>query len=237
MATAKVRKTRAARRGTSVNQKGSVRKAKTPPSLLVLECNSALLASQEITLAGDVFDIARRFVPKAIMSLVQGTRKEELLFRLGECKQQGGEFGLVVVIGHSAQRGIRLTPDHEASWSEFALWLSPFRPQRVILVACEAGRWLPSVALFSGIPTLQEIYGSPVVTTQQQAAYVKLLVPYFLSGKRLPKDILLIQATNFLLTRGVVFRQTRAEFRRCGPTDGAIWTGLEELLRTIVAAI
>jgi hypothetical protein len=235
MPTRKRKRAHPAKRIASRNRKKPARKSPSSPSVLILECDPALLASQEITLARDLSEIVARIVPDVSAPLVSATSRQELLLRLGECTERHREFGLVVVVGHASQHGIHLTAEHDANWNEFASWLSPFRPKRIVLVACEAARWIPSGALFAGIPTLQEIYGSPVVTTQQQAAYVKLLVPYLLSGGRLPKDILPMQAANFLLSRGIVFRQTRAEFRRSGIVEGVMWTGIEEAIKTLVA--
>jgi hypothetical protein len=67
--------------------------------------------------------------------------------------------------------------------------------------------------------------------TQQQASVVKLLVPYLLMGEHLPDDILQMgQVAHFLITEGVLFRQTRKEFKKAGPVDAILWTGLEEVI-------
>ena len=37
-----------------------------------------------------------------------------------------------------------------------------------MLIACDAGRFLPSKAMFDGLPTLKELYGSPIITFREQ---------------------------------------------------------------------
>jgi hypothetical protein len=205
-------------------------------SLLILECDAIRLADQSISIAQDLHGIVRTYVPNAVTSLVQATSQHVLLSELAWYKEEHGRFTVIVVVGHSNVSGLQLTGDNFASWEAFARWLEPFQPKRIVLVACEAGRWLPSKALFEGITTLQEIYGSPVPTTVQQASVVKILVPYLLSGHRLSTEFLrLMQLGNFLFTGGVLFRQTRKDFRRAGTDEAAVWTGLEELLKVALA--
>ncbi len=182
-------------------------------------------------MARELEGITRLVLPSIQTRLVAGPSSGSLLQQLGMCKGQHGHLSHVVVVGHSNERGLQLARDLFTSWEGFAAWVEPFRPKCVILVACEAGRWLPASALFSGISTLQEIYGSPVVTTEAQAAAIKVLVPYLLSGNRLPKNILPLQLLNFALTQGVIFRQTRKDFRRATPAEGILWNGWEMILK------
>lgn len=201
------------------------------PSILIIECDPATLESQALSMARDLQGIVRLVVPSATLRLVPAVSRESLLHDLGRCKVECGGFDHVAVVGHSNRNGLRLAPGLLVSWEDFAPWIEPFRPKCAILVACEAGRWLPSEALFSGIASLREIYGSPVITTEAQAGAVKILVPYLLVGNRLPPDILPLQLLNFALTGGIVFRQTKKEFQRAGPLEAAIWTGWEDMLR------
>jgi len=129
--------------------------------------------------------------------------------------------------------GIRLTEDTFVTWRDFSNWIVPIGPERMILVACEAGRWLPSKALFEQIGTLKKIYGSPLPITPHQATAVKFLLPYLLLGGRTSKHGLLVaQAVNFLATGGVIFHQSRREFQRSGTSEAVLWTAVEELMKT-----
>lgn len=207
---------------------------KKEPALLILECDPETLAAQAISMARELEGIARLALPSIQTRLVAGASSSELLQQLGSCKEENDHFSHVVVIGHSNARGLRLARDLFTPWESFAAWVKPFGPKCMVLVACEAGRWLPSSDLFRGISTLQEIYGSPVVTTEAQAAAIKVLVPYLLSGNRLPKDILPLQLLNFALTQGVIFRQIRKDFRQATPSEGVLWTGWEMLLKQVL---
>lgn len=204
------------------------------PSLLVLECDSDTLAAQAISMAQELEGIARLTIPSIQTRLVAGASSASLLQQLGVCKEQHGHFSHIVVVGHSNTRGLRLARDLFTPWESFAAWVEPFRPRCMVLVACEGGRWPPANALFGGISTLQEVYGSPVVTTVAQAAAIKVLVPYLLSGNRLPKNILSLQLLNFALTQGVIFRQTCKDFRRATPAEGVLWTEWEMLLKQVL---
>jgi hypothetical protein len=139
---------------------------------------------------------------------------------------------MVAIVAHSNVSGVALTADGAVSWEVLSRWLLPFSPEVVILIACEAGRWVAAQALFEGIPTLKEVYGSPVLINDLQAVAIKLFVPYLLSGKRLTVEGLRMgQFVNFLLTRGIVLRRTRRDFRKPGVLEGLAWTAGEGLLK------
>jgi hypothetical protein len=213
---------------------GERRRPHRTPSILIVECDSATLRSQAISMAADLERIVRTVVPSATIRLVSATSQESLLSGLGRCKEECGGFDNVAIVGHSNRRGLRLAPGLSVPWDKLGLWIEPFRPKRAILVACEAGGWLPSEALFNGIRTLREIYGSPVVTTEKQAASVTVLVPYLMLDNRLPRDILAVHLVNFALTGGVIFRHTRKQFQKAGPVEAAVWTGWEEILKAVL---
>ncbi|MBI3825604.1 MAG: hypothetical protein HY294_06395 [Candidatus Rokubacteria bacterium] len=165
------------------------------------------------------------------MRILAKTRPQ-LLADLGRLKIEIGRFQMVAIVAHSNVSGVGLTADSAVSWEVLSHWLLPFSPKVVILVACEAGRWVAARALFEGIPTLKEVYGSPVLINDRQAAAIKLLVPYLLSSKRLTVEGLRMgQFVNFLLTRGIVLRRTRRDFREPGALEGPAWTAGEELLK------
>ena len=207
--------------------------------MLIIECDTAKLEAQGIVFAHELAGVTRILAPGAASVLVQATTQAALLEQLAAAKAKHATFDVVVLVGHSNIAGLRLFHGPLVTWPAVANWLKTFEPRQVVLVACEAGRWLPSRTLFSGIPTLDEIYGSPVVTTAAQAAAVKFLVPFLAMGGALDGDAAqhLLQLGNFLLTGGVIFRQTREEFARTDVVEGLLWTGLEEVLRTVLPRI
>lgn len=202
------------------------------PSVLILECDPAKLAAQSLTSAQQLDRVVAAVVPSAQRYLVAATCRQALLSQLAQCKEECGKVDVVVMCGHSNEDKLCLTADWRAPWNEVAQWIAPFSPKSVVLVACQAGRWLPSKALFDGVLTLREIYGSPAALTDQQAKLVQLLVPYLLNNGRLETDVFrMLQLANFALTRGVIFRQTRKGFQQSAPAEGLIWTGIESLLQ------
>ena len=71
-----------------------------------------------------------------------------------------------------------------------------------------------------------------------QAAGIKLLVPYLLSGKRLTADQLRVgQMVTFLLTHGILLRRTRKDYRYAGAFEALTWTAGEEMLRAALRAL
>jgi hypothetical protein len=167
-----------ARRGAkagAAKKRVAVKPKRRGKSLLILECDAPTLASQGLSMAGQLQIVVRLAAPKVKTEVVQTSTKEDLLSRLGSLKQKQDSFSFIVVIGHSNVSGLNLTSDEHVSWQSFANWIAPFSPQKIALVACQAGRQLPAHALFNGIPTLKEIYAPPINTNKLQAGLTYLL--------------------------------------------------------------
>jgi hypothetical protein len=177
-----------------------------------------------------------KLVPGWVSVHVQAASTSELLRDLGDSKTEHGTFDIIVAVGHSNMTGIAMTGDGPlVPWGQFATFLKPFKPKRVALIACQAGAWLPTRALFGGVPSLRELYGSPLLTNEPQMAMLKVLVPMLLAGVPIDPDLMRIaQITNFALTRGILFRQTRAEFERSDPVEDLARVGLDCLLNELV---
>ena len=97
-------------------------------------------------------------------------------------------FDVILAIGHSNTDGIRLAggPGGFVSWEVFAKYLRPFEPRRLVLVACEAGRWTAASILFRKLPKLRRIFASPVNTAKDLAQFMIAVVPYIV-GVKAPK--------------------------------------------------
>ena len=221
---AKSRRLRASRRR---------RRPKPAPALLILECDPESLPVQPHTFARDLRTAVSAFVPGALAGHVQGSSKQEVLADFGRWKTEHGRIDMIAVVGHSNLTGIRVAPDLELAWDAFAQWVKPFAPRTLVLVACEAGREVPARALFGGIPTLKELYASPVLINDLQAAVIKILVPYLLTGRRLsPRARTVGQFLNFLITQGIIWYRRRSDFRRRPSVlDTAAVTIAEELVK------
>ncbi len=154
------------------------------PSVLVLELNTEQLSRENLSLAKQVEAEVQRL--GLTVQVVQTTTQDELggaLTRLAEARRT---FHVVVVIAHSNEEGIQIACDPMnqgdgfVSWRAFTSYLNLFSTQRLLLVACEAGRSTPARALFEGLPRLSRAYASPVPMTKAQAKLVLDAVPVLL---------------------------------------------------------
>jgi hypothetical protein len=210
----------------------SKKRLRAAPSLLILECDPERLPAQPASFAAELESLVKAFVPCARSVRVQAKVTSQLLADLARLKSEFENFKMVIVVAHSNAAEVMLAADASTSWEGLGRWLAPFSPRIVLLVACEAGRWVASQGLFENIASLKEVYGSPVLINDLQAAGIKILVPYLLSGRRLRREHLRAgQVLNFLLTRGIVLRRTRRDFREPGVLEGLAWTAGEELLK------
>ncbi len=223
-------KKRNKRRSAARDPRGS---RKQPQSVLILECNAERLERDSISMARDVHSMVQGFLPATPCDLVQVTTEQQLLADFGD--RSGNRYDIVLVVGHSSVDELVLARDRRLRWAGVAKWLEGFSPRVVVLAGCEGGRWLPSKALFDGLKSLTEIYGTPVLSTQPELRALGLLVLFLLAGGKVSAEWLpWAQVAAFALTDGLIFRQTRAEFRSSGPAEAATWTILETWLRKVL---
>lgn len=200
-------------------------------SVLIVECDSAKLERQNLALGHQLYAAVKLAFSRNPVELVRADTRADFLKRLGELNETGQLYRRIVIIGHSNKKGLQLTADTFSEWSAVASWFGPFDPHCIILIACEAGRWLPCAALFKGIPGLKEIYGSPVPAHKDQAMIVLGLVLHALKAKKIDKGLIrLMQAGNLLMTKGVMFRNTRRDYEQGGDMEGALWHAAEPLI-------
>lgn len=119
--------------------------------------------------------------------------------RAGRC------FDVVVAIGHSNAEEIVVAPDVALTWEAFARCMKPVRPKRLLLIACEAGRWPAADTLFTKLPTLRRIYASPVRASKELGAFMLAVSPY-LVGVKVPRPgvVSFAQAVALALSGGQV---------------------------------
>jgi len=186
-------------------------------SLLILECDTAKLARQALSMADEIAASTTPFAPGALVTVTKSHTEQDLLQTFSRLAETNSRFRVVVVVGHSNEFGLQLASDRHVSWSALAKWLEPFEPRQIVLVACKAEQMGPAQSLFDGIPTLCDLYASPIVTTKQHVQAIRALVPYLLNVKLPdPELIMLGQLVNFLITRGAIFRWRRADFPLAG---------------------
>ena len=138
---------------------------------------------------GDTAIVAAGFAQIGLgaeVEMVDGADQATLLRMLAELAEQKKVFDVIVAIGHSNAEGIKIASDAFVTWDGFAKYLKPFAPRRLILVACQAGRWPAARRLFSNLPKLRRIYASPVNASRGLAGLMLILAPYVV-GVRAPK--------------------------------------------------
>ena len=114
------------------------RPKKAAPSLLILHLDSAKLQSDGLHLTGPAAFASTwaGLGMRAEVEAIDGTDLQNLLRQLWNLAENGREFDVVVVVGHSNADGIRISADMFADWEAFAGYLRPFAPRRLLLVAC-----------------------------------------------------------------------------------------------------
>ncbi len=203
-------------------------------AVLIVECDSARLARQNLALGEQLHSSIKLAFQRNPVDLVRADTEADLLKQLGTLSERGQCYRSIVIIGHSNKSGLKLTADRFSQWGAVARWFGPFDPHRIILIACEAGRWLPCAELFKGIPNLKEIFGSPVPAHKDQVWIVFGMVLYALGARKMNKEWLkLMQIGNFLMTKGLMFRRTRKEYQHCSNAEGELWDETETLIAQV----
>ena len=184
-------------------------------------------------MADEIGRTLKAFFPAIPQKVVPAASTDNLLHEFATCSTEHRTFTTILVIAHSNQQGLNLTADRQSTWPTFVNWVRPFAPRSLIFVACQAGRPWPVKLLFDGLPSLNEIYAPPFITTREQADIIKLLLPVVALGKY-PVNGLdqLIRAVGFIATRSIIFRWTRRDFRR-GAIEPHTWDFLLDAAKHI----
>lgn len=186
-------------------------------SLLILECDADKLVAQSMSIADEierVNQVIQPFASKVNIAKVKTSTEQNLKLHFAHLAGQNCRFGTIVVIGHSNASGLSLTSDRFVLWMDFPKWVELFEPKQMVLVACQSGQKPSACDLFAGIPTLKELYASPINTTKPQSEIIKVLVPYLLHTRSANSELIRLgQLINFWLTGGIIYRWLRKEFQ------------------------
>jgi hypothetical protein len=122
-------------------------------------------------------------------------------------------YHAIVAVGHSNASGIRAARDAFLSWTDFARALRKLRPEKLMLIACQAGALGVAQAFFETIGTLRRVYGCPLNLPSNQASAVLHATPLILGAFDLTDGIrMLLQGVHLLANDGVFFEHRREEF-------------------------
>lgn len=169
-------------------------------SLLILQLDSEKLAQDRLDL--DPFSrFVASFLPPESAVAVRATSFDSLLKNLAQW--HGTTFEAVAVVAHSNERGVVLAAGRSIdTWEAFARYLAPFAPRRLVLVACRAGRALPSRTLFAGLPTLRRLYATPVLASRLQGEMMIALLPHIAARKIPSRELLRAMQGGLALLQG-----------------------------------
>jgi hypothetical protein len=135
------------------------------------------------------------------------------LQKFQEAHAETSNFDLIVLIGHGNKEGIQFASGNFMEYSVLASWIQIFKPVTIILITCMGGHSFPTKTMFSLIPTLENVYGSPVVVYKNGMSIVNIIVPALMLGGTLDKRVMLaIQGFNFIKNDAILLHHERFEF-------------------------
>jgi hypothetical protein len=145
-------------------------------------------------------------------------------------------FDIVVVVAHSNVDGIRVASDLFITWDAFAGYLKPFKPRRLLLVACKAGRWEAGEALFRSIPRLRRIFACPGNASKHFGALMLCAMPYVVAERRpRTQHVYWSQVASISMT-GTQLREWRRTTDR-GNRDSAVLDLVADLTDPVVRQV
>lgn len=148
----------------------------------------------------------------AQVEIIDARETSDLAYRLGKLAEADRVFDVVIAIGHSNADGIVVAANMPAaSWTTFASYLKPFEPRRLVLVACEAGRWPSADVLFTKLPKLRRIFASPVNTSKALATFMLAVVPYVVGVKAPRRQTITWTQTAAIAITGGQFREWKRD--------------------------
>lgn len=159
-----------------------------PQSLLILHLDAETLHADGLHL-GDAASFSGTLSTLLGSNVVikDATTTSQLNEVLAGLASDGLTFDVVVVIAHSNETEIQAASDLVLPWEGFAGFLKPFKPRRLMLVACKGGRSDAGETLFNAMPHLRRIFACPVNASKDFGAFMLFAVPYVVATRR-PRD-------------------------------------------------
>jgi len=181
--------------------------------VLVIECDSNTLEAQSLAIGDEIKTELQKAFPKNGIDLIKATAKSNFDRELDiVLRKYRRPCKTVILVGHGNESGIKLTSELFMGWQDLGSILEPFAPEQLIFLACRAGGIAACEILFDSIPSLQEIFASPINVSKTQQDIVVHKVRYTLSAKKEnPYVVNLLQTANALITKEWMFKRTREE--------------------------
>ena len=202
--------------------------------LLVLECQEQKLTDQALNFGSRIVPFLKALFPSKRIVLVPTSSLSELGPSLAGASAEYGRFRSVLVVGHSNAMGLQLTNDHFCSWQVVGQWVAKFEPEFLFLAACEAGRSEAVRRLFAPIPSLKEVYASPIQFYAGQSAPLVGLITQALKDRKIDSDASSFMRTlNYAITGGQIFTWRREEVGKGEELSATLWDSLPGVLNRL----
>lgn len=194
--------------------------------MLILECDADKLQAENLALGEN---LARNPMWKLMqfeVELVSIRSNEDFTAKLSELGRKRRHA--IVVIGHSNKSLIQIAPGLAPGWRDLGKRLARFRPDKMLLIACQAGDPDVGDALFSSISALRRIYACPINLRHDNAKLVLELATLLLGAVDLLETFrLVLQSAHMLVNDGLFFELRREDFsspkrREEAETKGAL---------------
>ncbi len=200
--------------------------------LLIIECDADKLAAERLSLGTNVFEFLKGFPSGKRIEFLPTSTADHLSAEFAAVMEKHTRFTNVLVVGHSNSQGLRLARDAFVKWPVLANWLTAFEPKNILLITCEGARFEGVSALFEGIKSLRNVFGSPVDLHPGQAGPLIIATLALLNGEHIPEHLkMAVQLVSFATTGGIPYRWTRQEVLKKEIFEGQLWNALADALK------
>ena len=176
---------------------------------LLIECDAPKLKAQGLSFSEALVRVASFILQDRLIHLIQTKEKELIPTQFAEAKQKSSNYSVIAIIGHSDSKGIRLGENAPYRWEAFSNWLKPFRPQKLFLMSCQGGKTEVCSILFKNLPSLKEVYGSPVFLNQPEAMTIAGVALADLLDAETSTEMFTLAQIISILNKGFIWKMPR----------------------------
>jgi len=178
---------------------------------LIIECDGDTLQAQNLALGADLARNTMWTLMGFEVELVSIRSDEEFSTRLSGLGRKRRHA--IVIIGHSNKSQIRIAPGLAPGWGDVGRRLARFRPEKMLLIACQAGDPTVGDALFSVVSSLRRVFACPINLRHDNAKRVLELATLLLDAVDLHETVrVALQGAHMLIDDGLFFELRREDF-------------------------
>ena len=168
--------------------------------------------------------LVRPLFPDKRIAIVQTSTEAKLGEDLAKVFQEFGRFRSILIVGHSNPQELALTSDGCRPWATIGHWIKIFEPEFLFLAACEAGKSEAVRSVFGVVPTLRQIYASPVTLYKTQTPPLAVLIFMLLwEGKIDPEQSKGLRGAHYILSGGQLYQWLKSEAGPGEELTGKLW--------------